>query len=91
VVSQATFGVFFDFLLGAVVGLRCTALMGLQLRGEPDQRLGLGDIPADDLFKLGGHHGSWLAYLAWHTLKASVSQLSARMHKRYIVDSLATY
>jgi len=40
-VSQAAFNVVFESLLGAVVGLRCTSLMGFQLRGEPDQRYGL--------------------------------------------------
>ena len=40
-VSQATFSVVLDSLFGAVVGLRCTASMGFQLRVEPDQRFGL--------------------------------------------------
>ena len=40
-VSQAAFNVVFESLLEAVVGLRCTSLMGFQLRGEPDQRFGL--------------------------------------------------
>jgi len=38
---QATFIVVLDSLFGAVVGLRCTASMGFQLRVEPDQRFGL--------------------------------------------------
>jgi hypothetical protein len=38
--SQATFNVVFESLLGAVVGLRCTSSMGIQLRVEPDQRFG---------------------------------------------------
>lgn len=40
-VSQAVFVVTWGSLFGAVFGLRCTSLMGLQLRDEPDQRFGL--------------------------------------------------
>ena len=40
-VSQAAFVVKWESLFGAVFGLRCTSLMGLQLRGDPDQRFGL--------------------------------------------------
>lgn len=40
-VSQDAFRVIFESLRGAVVGLRCISLIGLQLRVEPDQRVGL--------------------------------------------------
>ena len=40
-VSQAALCLVFDFLFSAVVGLRCTSLMGFQLRVEPDHRFGL--------------------------------------------------
>ena len=39
--SQAAFWVACGSLSVAVFGLRCTSSIGLQLRGEPDQRFGL--------------------------------------------------